>query len=45
MGAKFKQFITRFIRAIGQPRELSNRERFVLQLMQAQNQRGGDARN
>jgi hypothetical protein len=29
---------TRFVRAIGQPRELSNRERWVLQAMQAQNQ-------
>jgi hypothetical protein len=32
-----KQF-TRFIRAVGQPRELSNRERWILSAMQAQNQ-------
>jgi hypothetical protein len=35
--ANSKSF-TRFVRAIGQPRELSNRERWVLQAMQAQNQ-------
>lgn len=29
---------TRFVRALGQPRELSNRERWVMQALQAQNQ-------
>lgn len=32
----FSKPFTRFVRAIGQPRELSNRERWILQAMQAQ---------
>ena len=31
---------TRFVRAIGQPRELSNRERWLMQALQANNQQG-----
>lgn len=34
----YSKAFTRFLRAIGQPRELSNRERWVLQALQAQNQ-------
>lgn len=34
----YSKAFTRFVRAIGQPRELSNRERWVLQALQAQNQ-------
>lgn len=39
---------TRFVRAIGQPRELSNRERWVMQALQSRNNlndEGSDARN
>jgi hypothetical protein len=38
--AQSKDF-TRFVRAIGQPRELSNRERWVLQAMQARSNLSG----
>jgi hypothetical protein len=38
---------TKFVRAVGAPREMSNRERWIVNAMQAQNNlnRGSDARN
>src|SRR6185369_8253976 len=33
----YSKAFTKFARAIGQPRELSNRERWVMQALQAQN--------